>query len=509
LKPLGEGASLRFYWEAVAEDDRRTQQDAVDEALNRETEERSIQVAVRLLGASRFWGSSTERKQNWLFVRFGELILCCYEHELLKAFSACSVSDDIAMGNLEHSLGKRFAACCHAAWAVIVETHGHGETAEGLCAIARQWLRAILNRPEEYGDWDSRLIAPLSLDDAGICAGVSLSADEFAVTWARAVCRGYPTCTIEETRRRLAQHWRFCPEAEGSYGTRNLVVFRLWTHGEDSPQERGSANVALDRTDTPPFAAYFIATFYSDEIIERYASQIQALLSNIAQRDIVAFATRSYAAFVRADVSSRSFQHAVKSRCGVLGNAIANLRKLVGADHPKEMESIENAITFLRRGSQLSRSLLKEWEVHRPVRVDVSEIIKNIVTILGDRRVRLVVPALPAIVMGEIRKLEQAVVEIVANALDFVNAEMGIITITVVTSTDRVEVHVQDNGSGIHPSLRGRLFSEYSCYPADRLGLGLAYARRVVEAHGGKLSEIGELGTGAHFVVALPAAKGT
>lgn len=69
----------------------------------------------------------------------------------------------------------------------------------------------------------------------------------------------------------------------------------------------------------------------------------------------------------------------------------------------------------------------------------------------------------------------------------------------------KVQISISDNGPGISPAIRDRLFTPFVTTKADGTGLGLSFARKVVEDHGGELQVIqkGPL-TGAEFVVSLP-----
>ncbi|HEV3168449.1 MAG TPA: HAMP domain-containing sensor histidine kinase [Isosphaeraceae bacterium] len=66
-----------------------------------------------------------------------------------------------------------------------------------------------------------------------------------------------------------------------------------------------------------------------------------------------------------------------------------------------------------------------------------------------------------------------------------------------------VRVAVRDNGPGLGPHERERVFEPFYTTNTKGTGLGLAIARRIVEAHGGRI-EAGCPGTGAEFVITLP-----
>jgi signal transduction histidine kinase len=75
----------------------------------------------------------------------------------------------------------------------------------------------------------------------------------------------------------------------------------------------------------------------------------------------------------------------------------------------------------------------------------------------------------------------------------------------------RVAIDVEDNGMGIAPRDRKRIFDRF--YRVDNLltrktegtGLGLAIARRIVEAHGGSIAVQSDVGKGSTFTIRLPA----
>lgn len=102
--------------------------------------------------------------------------------------------------------------------------------------------------------------------------------------------------------------------------------------------------------------------------------------------------------------------------------------------------------------------------------------------------------------------LYQVLLNLVRNALQ-ATREGGLVELHARQVDDRVELEVLDNGSGVLPELRSRLFEGFvSTKGEDGTGLGLHNCRRVVEAHGGELAYFDRAGDGSRFVVRLPVA---
>lgn len=84
------------------------------------------------------------------------------------------------------------------------------------------------------------------------------------------------------------------------------------------------------------------------------------------------------------------------------------------------------------------------------------------------------------------------------------------IEISAVRCTGSVEIEIADSGPGVQPEERDRIFEPFyrpagTPPDADSAGLGLAIARRLVQAQGGSLRFAPRLPTGSRFTVSLPA----
>ena len=80
----------------------------------------------------------------------------------------------------------------------------------------------------------------------------------------------------------------------------------------------------------------------------------------------------------------------------------------------------------------------------------------------------------------------------------------GPVMVRVGLERELLRIDVVDDGDGVPPELRERIFAPFFTLRARGTGLGLAVVRRVVEAHRGTVSIETTPGGGATFVLKLP-----
>jgi two-component system sensor histidine kinase KdpD len=115
----------------------------------------------------------------------------------------------------------------------------------------------------------------------------------------------------------------------------------------------------------------------------------------------------------------------------------------------------------------------------------------------------LIRPDLPD-VMADPLQLDQVLSNIVENAIRFSPADGNIIVSAAPAGSSAVRLRIADDGPGIPPELRERVFEPFHRGDADGsragTGLGLAIARAIVSAHGGRIW-IEETPTGGTAVI--------
>jgi len=118
-------------------------------------------------------------------------------------------------------------------------------------------------------------------------------------------------------------------------------------------------------------------------------------------------------------------------------------------------------------------------------------------------------PDLPSLWI-DLDMIQRVLVNLIENASKFTPPE-GNITVGALQEGDWIKIWVQDSGKGIPLSDKVRVFEKYTRLKGEQstsgLGVGLAFCRLAVLAHGGKIWVESEPGNGACFFLTLPLAN--
>ena len=145
---------------------------------------------------------------------------------------------------------------------------------------------------------------------------------------------------------------------------------------------------------------------------------------------------------------------------------------------------------------------------------DMAELIRTIVDrakFVNPKNIDLqtIIPASLPPITADRDKIERVLTNLLDNAMKY-TLEKGRITLATRVEGGLFYTSVTDTGTGIPPEAREHIFDRFAQAPGEKqkkrgFGLGLAFCRLTVEAHGGKIwVEAGEDGTGSRFVFTLP-----
>lgn len=109
---------------------------------------------------------------------------------------------------------------------------------------------------------------------------------------------------------------------------------------------------------------------------------------------------------------------------------------------------------------------------------------------------------------GDEARLMQVMANVISNALKFSNAD-GRVDVTYELLDNRIRISVQDNGQGIPPNSRNKVFDQFSQLDSSDqrrvggTGLGMNISKQIIDQHGGHIDYVSELEKGTTFFIDL------
>jgi two-component system phosphate regulon sensor histidine kinase PhoR len=162
----------------------------------------------------------------------------------------------------------------------------------------------------------------------------------------------------------------------------------------------------------------------------------------------------------------------------------------------------------------LSKIESKDFEL-KPESLFLRELVDDVLDFIreavGKKKISLVCTIPPSLmVRGDRNYLEQALINLLDNAIKYGREEGKIIVSAVQKDQREIEVSVQDNGMGIPQEDLPRIFERF--YRVDKgrsqelggTGLGLSIVKHLISAHGGRVWAESQLGEGSTFYFTLP-----
>lgn len=216
-----------------------------------------------------------------------------------------------------------------------------------------------------------------------------------------------------------------------------------------------------------------------------------------------------------------------------LGNPLSSIKALssllrfyVQRGAPKEtlITHLDRLSNETDRFTSLFDEIITAFRTHKgtlsvePRLIDARELVKTYIGHRDDRAHRFRVNAgPPAWIMGDFRRLQQVLSNLVDNACKY-SPPKSTIWIALRADDEDVVISVRDEGVGIPKSHMTRIFDEF--YQVDEsqrrgqimdatsgIGLGLFICREIILQHKGHIWAESEVGRGSTFFVRLPKTK--
>ena len=167
----------------------------------------------------------------------------------------------------------------------------------------------------------------------------------------------------------------------------------------------------------------------------------------------------------------------------------------------KEAERLEQILDgFLRYASRTEL---------QPANVNINNIVSDMIDFYSPQcrshsiTIRHGLHAEPLICKADANMLKQVILNLFINAQQAMNRG-GELMIKTAKQKDYAQIQISDTGSGIEAQKLPYIFEAYHSSRPQGCGLGLATAKRIIEAHNGTITVASETGKGTAFTIQLP-----
>lgn len=186
---------------------------------------------------------------------------------------------------------------------------------------------------------------------------------------------------------------------------------------------------------------------------------------------------------------------------------LRNYAGIIEKENIRLKQQVERVLQMARLDKEDIGLKKEQLDIHQIVQ----DSIRNYAMALEERKgtVRSELAATRCQVEGDKFHLTSVLNNLIDNAIKYCR-EIPSITIRTFNRNDGCIIEVRDNGIGISPENQRRIFQKFYRVPTGNVhdvkgfGLGLSYAKTIVEAHGGEISLQSELGMGCSFQIYIP-----
>ena len=201
-------------------------------------------------------------------------------------------------------------------------------------------------------------------------------------------------------------------------------------------------------------------------------------------------------------------------------NPLASMKmqaQVLAANAPAESLESEALTAILRDIRQIETVVLDLIELARPgnvrrsdVRLDtiVRDVLDQLAAQFTHRRIEVTLDLAPDVPMVslDVERFRRALLNVLNNASDAMTTG-GRLQVRTLRDGEGVALDVIDEGAGIDPTIRDRLFSPFVSTKRDGVGLGLVNAKAIVEQHGGRIELAPVQPHGTRARISLPALR--
>jgi signal transduction histidine kinase len=208
-----------------------------------------------------------------------------------------------------------------------------------------------------------------------------------------------------------------------------------------------------------------------------------------------------------------SFAHEIKNPLAAAIGCVDLVREALdeGQDPGQLLSIIQGSLDRATRVVHQLQELHTRSEQEEKQPADLNELVEGVLALSGKKARTAGVevsweraealPSLPVMVDG----MQQVFLNLVLNAIEAMPGG-GHLSVRIVRThrPARIGIRFADDGPGLKPGIRDRLFEPFRTTKAEGSGLGLFISHNIVHQHGGFIEVESAAGQGTKFTVWLP-----
>ncbi len=193
----------------------------------------------------------------------------------------------------------------------------------------------------------------------------------------------------------------------------------------------------------------------------------------------------------------------------VAGTAARDFHRLIAGESARLSQMVENVLDFARIEEGRKRYRFEETDLRQLA----ADTLRLMAPLAAERRITLASELAAVTATVDPAAIQQALVNLIDNAIKF-SPESSEITVTLSGSPDGWMLAVRDQGPGIPPAERERIFERFHRLgnelrrETQGAGIGLSIVKHIAEAHRGRVTVCdGDGGSGSLFGIEVSSVK--
>lgn len=203
----------------------------------------------------------------------------------------------------------------------------------------------------------------------------------------------------------------------------------------------------------------------------------------------------------------RTLAHEIRNPLTNIGLSIEGLKD----QNPNDTQT--SYIDIINRGSKRINDIISELLQSsktielKPEPVDLNQLINEVLYIAQDRielrKVKTQISLLeyPVIKTLDKEKFKIAVLNLVVNAVEAMNKEVNILSVSLTQNNEQTVLQIKDNGTGIKEEELKKLFEPYFTTKKTGMGLGLVSTLNIIKSHKANIEVDSKVSVGTTFKV--------